>query len=216
MIYFMIDFENTGNLGLQGTSYLNNEDGVTIFYSKSSCNIEQRRIREIMETHCKFSICKLKKAGKNALDFYIASGIGELYGSGYNGSVIIVSNDRGFEAVRDYWKDCSKHPQSVIVRPNIEKGILASNENSIRFRKVKENLEKVDLEKEFLRYEERMKIRQALEDYFCDTKYKNDIEKIQGILEEKQNKKIVYLNSLKNFGKKDGLMIYSKLKPLIG
>lgn len=215
MLHFMIDFENTGNSGLQGASYLNREDSITIFYSKANYSVERRKIQEITESDCRLDICKLKKEGKNALDFYIASRIGELYGSGYHGMVIIVSNDKGFEAVRDYWKNCTEMPKNVIVRPNIEKGILASNENSIRFKTIKEHLENVNLEKEFLWYEERNRIKKTLEDYFCNTKYQDDIEKIQDILEEKRSKKIVYLNSLKNFGKKDGLFIYSKVKQLL-
>ncbi len=215
MIHFIIDFENTGNQGLQGAGYLSGEDSVTIFYSKSNYNIERGRFQEIQDAHCKFDICKLKKPGKNALDFYIASRVGELYGSGYRGTVIIVSNDKGFEAVRDYWKSCAAHGRSVIIRPNIERGILASNENSIRFQKVRKRLEGVNLETEYLRYEERMKIRGLLEDGFGDTKYQNDIEEILNMVEKERSKKIVYLNSLKNFGRKDGLAIYNKVKQLI-
>lgn len=215
MLHFMIDFENTGNSGLQGAAYLNPEDSVTIFYSKARYRAESRKIQEIIKSACTFHICKLKKEGKNALDFYIASRIGELYGKGYDGSVIIISNDKGFEAVRDYWKNCAEPPKSVIVRSNIEKGILASNENSVRLRTIKTYLESVNLEEEYLRYEERNRMKKALENYFCNTKYQDDIEKIQDILEEKQSKKIVYLNALKNFGRKDGLMIYGKVKPLL-
>lgn len=177
--------------------------------------MESRRIQEIIESDCAFHIYKLKKEGKNALDFYIVSRIGELYGQGCDGTVIIVSNDKGFEAVRDYWKNCAEPPKSVIVRSNIEKGILASAENSVRFRTIKKHLENVNLEKEYVRYEERSKMKKVLENYFCDTKYQGDIEKIQDILEEKHSKKIVYLNTLKHFGRKDGLMIYGKVKPLL-
>lgn len=216
MLHFMIDYENTGNSGLQGASYLDREDSITIFYSKTNYSVERRKLQEITDSNCELSICKLKKAGKNALDFYIASRIGELYGGGYHGTVIIVSNDKGFEAVRDYWKNCTEHPQNVIVRSNIEKGILASNENTARFTQIKSQLENVNLEQEFLRYEERNRIKKALEDCFGNTKYHEDIEKIQNILQEKPNKKIVYLNSLKKFGKKDGLIIYAKVKQLLG
>lgn len=64
------------------------------------------------------------------------------------------------------------------MRSNIEKGILASAENSVRFRTIKKHLENVNLEKEYVRYEERSKMKKVLENYFCDTKYQGDIEKI--------------------------------------
>ena len=106
MIHFMIDFENTRNRGLQGAEYLQPDDSVTIFYSQVCMKIEWKWFCQLKESGCNFRICKLQKAGKNALDFYIASHIGEMYGQGYNGMTAIVSNDAGFRAVREYWKNC--------------------------------------------------------------------------------------------------------------
>ena len=79
MIHFMIDFENTRSKGLQGAEYLQPDDFVTIFYSQFCMKIERRRFRQLKESGCSFRLCKLQKTGKNALDFYIASHIGEIF-----------------------------------------------------------------------------------------------------------------------------------------
>ena len=92
----MIDFENTGSRVLQGAEYLQPDDSVTIFYSQICMKIEQKPLRQLKESGCSFRICKLQKPGKNALDFYIASHIGEIYGQGYTGMIAIVSNDAGY------------------------------------------------------------------------------------------------------------------------
>lgn len=86
MLHFLVDFENVGNQGLQGTSWLNAEDSITIFFSQTKAKIEQRKLQQIIRSKCDFQICRLDKTGKNALDFYIATRVGEIYGSGYAGS----------------------------------------------------------------------------------------------------------------------------------
>ena len=112
----MIDFENTRSRGLQGAEYLQADDAVTIFYSQSCMKIERKRVCQLREARCGFHICKLQKAGKNALDFYIASRIGEIYGRGYTGMTAIVSNDTGFQAVGEYWKSCAAVSGNIILR----------------------------------------------------------------------------------------------------
>ena len=79
---FLIDFENTRSRVLQGTEYLLSDDFVTIFYSQACLLIEHGRFRQIEESGCGLDIYKSQSKGKNALDFYIAFRIGEIYGQG--------------------------------------------------------------------------------------------------------------------------------------
>ena len=78
-MYFLIDFENVGNEGLRGAQYLLKEDAMTIFFSQACEQIGQGCLRQIMDSFCRLDICKLKKTGKNALDFYIAAKTGEIW-----------------------------------------------------------------------------------------------------------------------------------------
>lgn len=215
MIHFMIDFENTRSKGLQGAEYLNSDDSVTIFYSQVCIKIEQGRLRQLKEAGCSFQICKLQKSGKNALDFYIASHIGEIYGRGYTGMTAIVSNDAGFKAVKEYWKSCVSTPRNIILRPDIEQCIFSSGENSLRQKRICLEKKEVNIEEEYKKCAEQQRIHKALEDSFANTDYESLIEQIMRMIESPKPLKILYLDSVKQFGKRDGLSIYHKVKQII-
>ena len=76
---FMIDFENTGSAGLRGASFLLPEDTVTIFYSECSDKAESGFMSDIFASGCVCRGYKLFRAGKNSLDFYIASELGRIF-----------------------------------------------------------------------------------------------------------------------------------------
>lgn len=214
-IHFMIDFENTRSRGLQGADYLMPEDAVTIFYSQACMKIERRWFCQIQETGCGFYICKLQKEGKNALDFYIASRIGELYGSGYTGKTAIVSNDTGFRAVRDYWKNCAAVSRDIILRPDIEQCIAASGENSYRQRQICKGKQEISLEDEYRQYIEHQKLRRKLEDSLGNTEYADLIEQVMSMVESPKSRKILYLDSVKRFGREKGLKIYHQVRQIL-
>lgn len=211
----MIDFENTRSRGLQGAKYLQADDSVTIFYSGACMKIEQRRLHQMKESGCNFKLCKLQNPGKNALDFYIASYIGEIFGQGYTGMVAIVSSDTGFQAVKGYWKSCASVSRNIILRPDIEQCIFSSGENSLRQRQIYQEKKEVHLEEEYKKYLEQQRIRKALEDSFANTDYEGLIERIMGVIETPKSLKLLYLDSVKLFGKRDGLSIYHKVKQII-
>lgn len=211
----MIDFENIGSRGLQGAEYLQPDDFMTIFYSQACMKIEQRRFFQVKESGCEFQICKLKKARKNALDFYIASRIGEIYGQGYTGMTAIVSNDTGFQAVKEYWKNCTSVPRDIILRPDVEQCIAASGENSFRQRRICLEKQEVRIEEEYGKYTERQRIRKRLEDSFAHTCYEDLIEQIMNLIESPKPLKILYRDSLKQFGREKGLKIYREVKQII-
>ncbi len=155
MFHFMIDFENTWSKGLQGAEYLSPDDRVTIFYSNSCLKVEKGKLQQIIDAGSMLDICRLQRAGKNALDFYIASRIGALFGEGYLGRVAIVSNDKGYSAVQDYWAKCAKPSRRIILQPNIEQCIGCSDEESERRKLVQEKLQEVNLEAQYKLYGER-------------------------------------------------------------
>lgn len=154
MIHFMIDFENVKSGGLAGSEYLCAYDRMTIFYSVCCQYIESKRMRQIRDAGCELDICRVQNNGKNALDFYIASKIGELYGSGYKGDIAIVSNDKGFRAVQEYWSG-SFEDRKIVLKPNLEQCILFSGESSVRRRLIQDKRKKVHIESEFQKYQEK-------------------------------------------------------------
>lgn len=155
MIHFMVDFENVKSAGLHGSEYLCSDDGVTIFYSNTCLKIEKEKMDDILKSGCGLHICKLQNMGKNALDFYIASRIGEVFGSGYQGEIAIISKDKGFQAVQDYWR-YAKSPKNIVLNTNIEQCILFSGEKSERHDLIHRKKEHVDIEQEYRKYQEQL------------------------------------------------------------
>jgi len=218
MIHFMVDFENVGNRGLQGAEYLSAEDSMTIFYSKTCSQVENRKLQQIISAGSVLHLCCLQNTGKNALDFYIASKIGELYGSGYEGLTAVVSKDKGYHAVRDYWEKCVRPARKIVLCPDLEQGIVASNENSTRRTVIQRNLQEVSLEAQYEKYKEHLRIREELEVYFADTMDMDQgvLEQVVNIVEAKKERRVLYLDTLKQFGKKKGLEIYQGLNRWYG
>ena len=212
---FLVDYENVGNAGMKGSSYLNAKDHIIVFYSETKKNMERRTLEIITASECIFEICKLCKTGKNALDFYIASRIGEVYGQGFEGTIAIVSNDKGFRAVQDYWRSCVPVPRKIILRPDIEQSIVSANENSERRMTIQKKLKEINLETEYRKYEEKIRMRRELESTFEGTGHEQLIDEIMLLVEGKKEHKVLYLNSLKHFGRKNGLEIYNKVKSLV-
>lgn len=131
------------------------------------------------------------------------------------GLTAIVSKDTGFQAVREYWKICTEVPRDIILRPDIEQCIAVSGENSSRQQRICQEKQEVRLEEEYEKYAERQRIHKGVEDSFAHTYYENFIEQIISMVESPKPLKLLYLDSLKQFGMKDGLQIYHKVKQVI-
>lgn len=214
-MYFLVDHENVNNSGYQGVEYLLPEDTIEIFYSESSKNIHNGIFRLIKDSGCDIKICKLKQIRKNALDFYIVSRLGELIGSGYQGNSAIISGDHGFKSVQEYWRNCTKHKRRIGLALSVADAIIAMNEPGSRTGEVKMQMKPVSIETEFARYEENEKVRRQLAECFRDTEYIGKLDEIESIFIKKGGNKTLYLDSLKQFGKKDGVVVYNRMKGLV-
>lgn len=210
---FLVDYENVGKAGMKGCDYLEPQDYVIIFYSEARKHMEQRILEQITDSGCVFEICKLHKAGKNALDFYIVSRLGELIGGGYHGTGVIVSNDAGFAAARDYWEKRALNKRKILLSPCVEDGIIKGGGNSERIKILQRLRDNLPIGEYYSAYSERMRIRETLRKLFEGTEYENQTGKIQGLLEGgERTARVVYLRSLHLFGRKSGLEIYHKIK----
>ncbi len=106
-----VDCENVRSLGFIGVEHLTPEDEVILFYSQFCETLERGILNKLFDSGCTVSRCKLQRTGRNALDFYITSHIGEVLGKGYNGTIAIVSHDKGYQAIYDYWK--ARNPETA-------------------------------------------------------------------------------------------------------
>jgi hypothetical protein len=211
-MYFLIDYENVKNAGMRGTEYLLPSDHVLLFYSAASPNMEQRHLTNIQRSGCGFETYKLLTKRKNGLDFYIATKVGELFGANLCQNAVLVSNDNGFKAIRDFWQERSGTKNRVALSDSIEYGVIASGEVSDRAERIRFNRKTVDIGNFYAAYRENQRLQQLLRDAFAGTAYTDRLNEIEEVFRTGKTPKVIYLNSLRQFGRKDGQEIYRILK----
>ena len=114
----LIDFENVHSDGFTGYMQLNRDDEITIFYSNAAKKLERGIFRTIVGHGCEISVVKLRTTAKNALDFYIATKVGELMVT-RKSEVAIISKDVGYKAVLEYWNQIRKSRNNLILASSI-------------------------------------------------------------------------------------------------
>lgn len=211
-MHFMVDMENVSNTGLRGAELLCSTDTVTIFYSNVAKQIEQRYVDLFYKTGCRFQAKKINIKGKNALDFYIASYIGELSGTGATDMLAIVSHDKDFRVVRQYWQSREEGGKAIYLGTSIEECLFKFNDGSERYVMLQQGKKQVDIAAAHAAYVENRRIFERLEEVLQGTCYAGKIPEIQQIIQKGSNSKIIYLDSLRNFGRKDGLEVYRLIK----
>lgn len=218
MAIFLVDYENVGNAcGMKGAEHLLREDQLYLFYSQSCKKLRKEMMLQINQSGCEFHICKLKATGKNALDFYIAAQTGEFFSRPEVTELAIVSKDKGYRAVLDFWK--VKDPSGrhrVILAETLEAAILSTTDHAGKERRrlIADKIQMVDIEAEYARREEKRKIRNRVTEIFCNTSYEDRVEQVLELIDEKQpvpGKKL-YVASLHQFGRTAGCEIYRILK----
>ena len=105
MTYYLIDYENTGEYGLNGLSELDSKDQVVIFYSENADKMSFDLHRKLQECHAVVEFRKITTGKKNALDFQLAAYLGYLMAKEENSRFCIVSKDLGYEVLLEFWKD---------------------------------------------------------------------------------------------------------------
>ncbi len=161
-MYFLIDYENVNYAGLDGTEVLEKEDTVSFFYSDACDKIVAYRMKHIKESGCNLEICKLKSKGKNALDFYIASKIGEIFAADHDAKVAIISEDKDYKALIDYWRPRLQVQNQFVLCKSLAKAINSICGEGKRKKLVKERMRALDLKAEFDKYEERKSVKYIL------------------------------------------------------
>lgn len=119
-MWYMIDYENVHEDGLYGIEMLKKDDKIFVFFNMGDKeNVENGKLREAAEKGISIQSVVLYKRGKNALDFYIASKIGELCGRGMQQDIAVISGDKGFQALCEYWMYVADIRKRIILRDTI-------------------------------------------------------------------------------------------------
>lgn len=103
--FFLVDFENVSDAGLEGFFDLTAEDTVYLFYSPKANRISIDFFKALLEQRNAAAIHFVKVAtGNQALDLQLASFLGHLISENPSGcSFCIISKDKGFSCLPLFW-----------------------------------------------------------------------------------------------------------------
>lgn len=205
MNYFLIDYENTHSDGLKNINGISDSDTFIIFYSDTCKNITLDVISDILSHNISYKSFKVSTGSKNALDFQLSSYLGYLIGKETNekAEYYIVSNDKGFDYICDFWRNNAKNVTRLstkdITIPIIKKN--TSSATTTKKKKVKTSdlvtlgeleifLSKEDQPTEVLeifnQYKTKVAISNGLSKKFKDSKKAGNIyKKLKPLLKEK-------------------------------
>ena len=222
MATILVDYENVFTTdGLKGVEYLNEKDTLIIFYSQCCEKIRAEYIELIEKSQCEFRTYKLARTGKNALDFYIAVECGIL-GSRGEKQISIVSKDKGFGAVSDFFRLQEEvDGVTVCVASNIENALVALNspepDEEARRKLIKEKTRILSIDAEQARITEYKAFVEKITKAFEGTEYEEQTEKIIRFIEGRDAKipRFLYTGSMHEFGREDGRAIYQVLKQVV-
>ncbi len=220
MAIVFVDYENVYmSYGLRGAEYLNKGDKLYIFYSDTCNKLHNDDIEKIKKSQCTFKISKLINPGKNALDFYIATKLGMEYQKGER-QIVIVSNDKGFDAIIDFINSNQTTLERKIIRSfNIERGLLMLSDpgNSHRRRLIAESIGTKDIAEAQAHIQARADLRENLENALIGTKFEAASSNIIAFIDadNRPSKRTIYSNYLHEYGIQEGLELYRILKEVM-
>lgn len=113
---FLIDFENVKSAGLAGLEQLDAADDVVILYSANSNTLSFEMHQKILQSPACVDYYQIRRGGKNSLDFQLSSLLGYLLGTGDYSHLYVVSNDSGFDVLRDFWTSDFVPTECVVYR----------------------------------------------------------------------------------------------------
>ncbi len=114
---FLVDFENVKSKGLVGIDQLGSDDHVVIFYSENSDTISFEMHCSVMRAAASVEYMKVNVGGKNALDFQLSTLLGYMVAQQNNSHIFIISNDKGFDKLHDFWENTfNDAPPCVVFR----------------------------------------------------------------------------------------------------
>ena len=105
MSIFLVDFENTHSGGLNSFKKLSETDEIEIFYSDSVNSMTFDLHTRILKSRAKFVYTKITNGTKNALDFILLTQLACKISENPNDNYFIISKDKGFDVICDWWKD---------------------------------------------------------------------------------------------------------------
>ena len=135
MRIFLVDFENVHSEGLAGVDALTEKDEVIIFHSTNADTITFEMMHKLMFSEAKLSYFKVRRGGRNALDFQMSSYLGYLISANTKEHLkglefYLISKDSGFDFVMDFWESGNVGVKPHIARFYSVKAVLGQNKTA--------------------------------------------------------------------------------------
>ena len=214
MNYYLIDYENIRCDGIKELKDIKDGDTLIIFYSDQCKNITLDALEAVLIKKITYQSFKASVGTKNALDFQLASYLGYLIGNNLkhnstcNTNYYIVSNDKGYDCLCDYWKSLGSNVIRLITQPVAPavtavkaKTVKATSSTKKKTSKVKasdlatlddmnnilsKDEQPAEVLKIFNQYKTKVSINNGLAKKFKDTKKSSAIyKKLKPLLKEK-------------------------------
>lgn len=202
MNYYLVDYENVRADGLRQLELIGNGSVVIIFYSEQCKGISLDIIEDFTRRQVRLSCYKVKTGTKNALDFQLASHLGYLLGKESSASCTIISDDKGYDCLCDFWREQDRQVDRkgtvTVTRMNEPKQTKTGSEG----RKKRSKVQKSDLA--------------TLEEIKKVLSEGDDPEEVLLIFNQYKSKLAICNGMAKRFkDSKRASEVYKKLRPLL-
>ena len=188
MSIFLIDYENVNVEGFNGLSNCTENDYIKIFYTKGVETLTFGLHRRLSESKSKIEYYKVENGSKNALDFQLSSYLGYLISSNPNEKYYIVSKDKGYEILTNFWQKY----KNLNCQISLVSDLSLKNEQ-----------------------EEKNKLKQSIKSALSDTNYSDLVNDIFVLIEKYKTKQGINNALVKAYESKKAGEIYKKIKPLL-
>lgn len=185
--YYLIDYENVHQTGLNGIENLTENDRLVIFYTTNAETLTFSVYEKLMQCRAEIQLYKVQCGGKNALDFQLATFLGYILGNNPDTECHVISNDKGYEYVINFWKE-----------KNIEIKISADISEALK--------PETDFDKAVKSLNLSKEDKNRLYGIYCGSANFTDIS---------QRKKNIHQTIVKHFGSDKAIQYYRAVKPLI-
>lgn len=188
MSIFLVDYENVHVEGFNGLSNCTDKDSIKIFYTKGADTLTFGLHRRLGETKAKIEYLKVENGSKNALDFQLSSYLGFLIASNVEEKYYIVSKDKGYEILIQFW---SKY-KSISAQVTLVSDLTLKVEKEIQ--------EQLD---------------QKVETTLKESVFKEHTKDIISIIDKYKTKSGINTALVKKYESKKAGEIYKIIKPLL-
>jgi len=223
--YYLIDFENVREYGLEGIQNLGDHEHIYLFYTNNANKISLDTIANI---RAEFHAVKVA-AGRQSLDMHLISFLGYIIGSSSEvNKFVIISDDKGFDSTAAFWNRNKlanvsrrkyittnpKNPPKEVPAPALREAASEKKPEPAAEPEIVEAPipEEVPVPEE-IPAEPESHVLKLLKDNGVDGAHADCIDQIvKRNSESKTRKADIYREMLKKFGQKRGILYYGYIK----